>query len=426
MPILQSVSRSLIVVAAGLAFSTPLFAFRAEFIVSKGGERVPGAEVCFFRAGGSANPFERYLFTDEVRCLPADKVIAIPPGYWNYVARHSSRYVSNHPSLIANPELRKSEFGYRQVSVRLKPAAHLDFTELLPSLQAGEHFVAYFPNEGSELGSSAQPLARGESRLLVPAGTTVVPMVVAASRVTRILSPVRTIEGRVHKPAVRRVGNGTVDVIGWVKLDVSMMRDDEVGPHFGAFSVRAVGPTEAGMAPVPTAFGPAAHMSFQVFLELPAKPTTLLLRGRMWESFELPVAPNGESVVNVPEPIIAAPAGVIVVRWLKRNVYSPATWGLTGHTRGNTEREVSLRLSVCAEGKSALDNLQDICRDLRNLIRGESAGEAEFVGVPMGTYQISANIAEHPEIRKRVYVFPGQETIVDVTPASPMQAIKTR
>src|SRR5437899_12599192 len=77
-----------VVIALALA-SLPAFArapFRVEIIAQHDGQRVEGAEACFFHSGDGTGPLEAFLQTREVRCLPADQVLELPAGrWWSYV-----------------------------------------------------------------------------------------------------------------------------------------------------------------------------------------------------------------------------------------------------------------------------------------------------------------------------------------------------
>src|SRR5438046_5880673 len=50
---------------------------RMEFIARAGGQRVAGAEVCFFKAGFGPGPVDKFA-GEDLRCLPADQVIEMP------------------------------------------------------------------------------------------------------------------------------------------------------------------------------------------------------------------------------------------------------------------------------------------------------------------------------------------------------------
>src|SRR5687768_15373025 len=62
---------------------------RTEYFTTFEGQRLSGSEVCFFQAESDGVFSRRYFASPDVRCLPADDVIDLPTGTWNYFALNS-------------------------------------------------------------------------------------------------------------------------------------------------------------------------------------------------------------------------------------------------------------------------------------------------------------------------------------------------
>ena len=142
---LQSMTRLLSVIV--LLHTLPLLAAenRIEFHTVRGGEFVDGSEVCFFPAVADDGFFQKFLSTDDVRCLSADVVLSLPRGFFNVFARNGNALVSAHPIFIDNSN--PSEGGYRQMEVVLLPAATLDVTAAKGELGKDEWLAIYISNE---------------------------------------------------------------------------------------------------------------------------------------------------------------------------------------------------------------------------------------------------------------------------------------
>src|SRR5258708_6861877 len=139
----------------------PAAAYRLEFSATYNEKRLAGSEVCFFRAESAQNPFSRYLATDDVRCLPSEMVIDLPPGKWNYYVQHPDGYISVYAGLVSYEGPTHSEVGYKEIAIPMQPAGRLDLSDCLRLLQDGERIAVYFPNPQSDFRTAVHPLPRG-------------------------------------------------------------------------------------------------------------------------------------------------------------------------------------------------------------------------------------------------------------------------
>ena len=127
----------------------PALAARERFIVRNNGQELSGAEVCLFQAGDDSDPFMLHLSGNEIRCLPADRVIDIPPGKWFFYGRRGDDLVSAQVTTLTNRGTRSAPDTYSEVQIDLRPAATLDFAKANES-RADDSFAIYLTNEGTE------------------------------------------------------------------------------------------------------------------------------------------------------------------------------------------------------------------------------------------------------------------------------------
>lgn len=162
-----------------LAVAIPASAIRTEFVAVRDGKRLTGAQACFFSGGPYENILASFFASHDIRCLPADDIVEMPATNWNIYCTHPSGFVSVHTTFQeGNGESAEQAAGYRRVEVTMVPAATLDLSLVIPSLHPEESLAVYFLNEGMGVFSAVQPLPSAHTTMLVPAGVTVVPIIV--------------------------------------------------------------------------------------------------------------------------------------------------------------------------------------------------------------------------------------------------------
>lgn len=306
MPKLQSIIDGLAILIFAL-FVEPAFAARFEFEVTRNGARVADAEVCLFTAHNAENPFDRYLASNDLHCLTADAVLEIPPGKWNFFARHSAGLLSADPGIISIDAPYRLEAGYQRVEVPVEATAELDFTDVLEELEPGEHMVAFYP-EGV-FGPSVHPLPDQGRSMLILADSVVLPLIVRDRRVRRILSPVRASASTRVSARDRETQKETVDVVAWLRLESSVLPYPDIAPEEAVphgFEIIATSGSRSVTPLLSTPKGAAAHMNFVIFLGVPKGNITIVLRGTDWVQDEVESTGDHEAeVVNILGPLIA-------------------------------------------------------------------------------------------------------------------------
>ncbi|MEA2463970.1 MAG: hypothetical protein QOJ98_1717 [Acidobacteriota bacterium] len=186
--------------AAAVLLSLPAMA-RIEFLATVNGQRLAGSQVCFSSAGEESRYFSKFMGDGtDVLCLSADDVIDMPAGSWNYFAYHDSGYVSAHPGHITVTAVSDH---YSSAEVELVPAGVLDLSKVVAALPASDELVVYFPNNDQPRSPSAvRRLVPGSTRMFVPAGAQVLPLVIRSGLPVLTGEPVVVGRGETKDAAV--------------------------------------------------------------------------------------------------------------------------------------------------------------------------------------------------------------------------------
>jgi hypothetical protein len=155
--------RRIFILCCTLAWSAS-YGYRLEFKATVNGERLSGGEICFYPGADLSQPVARLLGSNLVRCLPADAIIDMPEGIWNFYARHADGWISHHGSAVSAARA-DPEQGYRAIEVELVASATLDFRRV-----SDGDFAVFVPNADDPILAAAEfPLPRGTDTLEVPA-----------------------------------------------------------------------------------------------------------------------------------------------------------------------------------------------------------------------------------------------------------------
>lgn len=294
-----------------LGAAAPAWAYRIEFLVTLDGVRVPEAEVCLFQATSATNPWGHFLEGNALHCLPADDVIEIPQGRWNFFARHRSGFVGAGRSLLTHEGRPIS--AYKQVQIELARGGTLDFAKARAALRPGEWMAVYIESE--ETLSNVLPLEDGADRMFVPPGVRLVPLVVRDRHPVRVGDPLTVREGEQRAVVFGPPSANTSDVISWIRLDEAMLRAFEKTAALPPFRVTL---TRGGrtLRTVEIAAGAEhADLRLLVFRSVPAGEVRLSLLGPLWEHAELDLQVAGNrGVVATDEPLSATPAAAVRIR----------------------------------------------------------------------------------------------------------------
>jgi hypothetical protein len=176
---MHPLTRRLMPLLLSAAVALPLRAARVEYRVRTPAGAVAGAEVCFFPAGAVDDFDAQFFGAAEPRCVSADQVVHLPAGMWNVYAE-APGLVSAHP-LVTEAAQGEDENRLFRAAIDVYPAAFVDFSAL--AIAAGERAAVYLHNDTLPLSRAAlRPARAGAARIAVPAGVTIVPLLLRDHR----------------------------------------------------------------------------------------------------------------------------------------------------------------------------------------------------------------------------------------------------
>lgn len=365
-----------------LLLPRPCESARLEFVSEHAKTRATGAEVCFFAASQEHDPFSLFLGTNDVRCLPGDKVIDVPSGNWNFFVEHIDGYVSIHRGLLMIGTRPISDDFYKAIKVPLTRSAEVDFRDVLDSLSAGEHFAVVTYPVG--LPSSVLPLRPGKTSVKVPADVEIVPVLVADSRIKRV--------GSLHRlpPAGRLtvlpfiLGSDLVDVIAWFKLDAdSFFLETEETMKPPELVLRVAGEEFQPLTPVYHAH--AAHLGFIIFKGVLPGTMEIQVRGGIWRRYEIEMdtKTTTSETVSIETPLLAVVGSKVVVDWSIAQASDQQDPG-----QRNSSVVLCELVSPLNDNNSHVATMRPAC-EARVIESQEDEGRALFEGISPGGYNVA-------------------------------------
>lgn len=370
-------------IAAMLAVAVPARATRFEFIARSAGTAVPGARVCFIPAVEHPSLVSR-TSSAESRCFSADQIIEVPTGVWHFFAVKDELLVSFHPFRIQVPEGEDAGILH-SVDVELLPAAVLEFTAA-PPVKSGEFRAVYLSNETQPLSPAAIRPVGKDGRLVVPAGMTVVPLVMAQGRILDIgpevvpragetvrIAPLRALPVGVRNIAVHVLAADVKTAAG----DAPAVRLLQGGKKVAEATLRAT---------------PLFHDSLVFFRGVPDAASVVELSGAGWVTLPQTVAsaPADRNVTLVS--LRVSNAAVLSVEWTIDSAFreQPSAVCEAAAKVEVPGRPATLRLQKCTADQAALlqRGRKAACELVfeKKLPEGKAAGTELVTALPAGEY----------------------------------------
>jgi hypothetical protein len=292
-----------------LLVTLPAAAYRREYVVTLDGARKAGSDVCFYH-GASETALSLFFMPGQTVCLPADAVLDLPPGTFNFFARHHDGYVSVLRDYTIYKGADIPERGYQQLEIPLVPAALIDVAAPTKALAPNEFIGVWVAPTPSSIGSFIR-VVTGETTMWVPADTPVVPLLIRAG-VPVSVGPVMSLERgtRATLPEFARRTDGLADVVTWIELDNAAARAAR-----GMLPPPDVLLIAAGkaMKPTFTLFHPTSK-TLLIFRDVPPGNAELRLSGTVWKRVSRNVTIDSPlTIVREALPVVAA--GSVLVQW---------------------------------------------------------------------------------------------------------------
>jgi hypothetical protein len=396
------------------ALSVNASASRFEFVVRAHGERLPGAEVCFY-PGDPATSASLLFGTSDVRCVPADKIIDVPPGVWNFYARHDDGWVTAHASTIVE---RDSSDRYHGVTMELVASAQIIFT--------GEHdpqdrFAAYVPMAHGRAAPPAFPLRRGSNRLEVPAEEPFVLLRVRRNRPIAagpltILKVGEVADAESLLPPIQQR-----DLIAWILVaDSSRRAVTATAPPV----VRLISPDGTEHRPLydMEASG-TLHRSLVIFREVIDEVVSLRLTGRDWRTYDQRVnLSSRREGTFLDAPLVARLPQRVTVSWdLPAGVRElPESGRNCDSATGGREYQVTVKLLSCPgwrDPETRPADLHGCLPEAEEVVRTLRGGSVDFDLLAPGGYAAVVEAGASRIGRMPVYVRASEDVATQIRPS---------
>ena len=354
----------------------PASAYRREYVVTWEGQRKPGSEVCFYR-GMRGDAFSLFFTSGVVRCLPADKILDLPPGLIHAFARHKDGYASMQRDYTVNDGPRVPEQGYEKLETPLVRAAIVDFASASKALGPNQHLGLWIASTATTTGTFL-PLVPGETTILTPAELTAVPLRIEGGLPIAVGDPLYLEPGE-KREAVFPPQPGTSDVIVWTMLDTAAAQGARSILNAPAITL-AVG--DQIFRPIVPLYTPETS-TLLIFRGLPPGRATLTTQGSMWKRITREVRVLQQPVTAIRESIPLVAGGSVVIHWTTDD--ADRTAAECGHTRTKDVPLLRAMLLRCA----AADDGQKKCASVTATTTPyEPVSSVTFDGVPAGAYTV--------------------------------------
>ena len=343
----------------------------AAIRVTRDGESVHDAEICYYAAAGIDNPFVQQFASSVVTCSPT-----LPAGLWNVFARQDSRFISAHVVLV------DSRKPIPDVELRLEPAATLT----LPRSGAAylTDTVSVFPGT------------------LVPAERDLVPLLVENRKIVGVGSPVRLRAGESKRIAAFE----SRALVTWVSIapaDLQALRTARKPQPPAVVANKRVKPVNPLTGTV------NLENALQIFRGLAVGDVTLDLSGVPWKRQQLRVTQT-KNVVTTDEPLRLIPSSSLTLDWYAATNLTDLALHVIGDCKeasAKNTKTLTLALLRC----KGID--RDNCAALaqKEIAPSERSGRVTFGDLDPASYVVEFRYRDLPPLRRTVMVKKFDETV---------------
>lgn len=421
--------RTIVLTVASLLFAGNAAA-RVEFLLKRDGVRREG-EVCFVRlpeAAKSHDPAEMFFATNDVRCVDAGKILDVPIGAFHFFGRSAPAMFGATRGVIVVSQQTRAD-SYRAATIDLDPGATIDFSGAVEKLREGEFLGVWLADTTRSL-STFIPVASGETSMVVPAGVPVVPMLIEGKRPVALGDVLTLQPGAKHLLADFRNAPGVSDVALWLQSDLSLLRRaaGEGNEKFTLLASQQRVDMKAPALTVVDRYGvehatavplvsPNVDGTVVVFKNVPTGPARVKMSGPTWEATELALSLNDAAPVHyIAEPLVAAPAGILTVRWLITSGAGDPARGLQ-RSCGATAVDpapVTIKVYRCPAADDAAP-IDATCAEIaRKSVVASVDGYVDFEALPMRAYRVEIEYPPFGTFRRSADVLAAHVTTTSV------------
>ncbi|HYS52159.1 MAG TPA: hypothetical protein VER58_00160 [Thermoanaerobaculia bacterium] len=263
------------VAVATILFVIAGFPATGAMRVTRDGVTVPAAELCYYAAAGTENPFVQQFASNRVNCSPT-----LPPGRWNVYARQGTQFISARVVLSDTPD----------AELRLEPAATIE----LP--RAGGVYltdtISFFPGAG---------------KILVPAERDLVPMLVENKKMIGVAPIVHPHAGE----TIRVSSFASRALVTWLSIapaDLEALRAARKPRPPTILANQKVKPINPIVGTI------NLDKAIQIFSDLPDGDVIVTATGVPWRGQEMR-ARQENRVVMLDQPLRLLPSSSLIVEW---------------------------------------------------------------------------------------------------------------
>lgn len=389
-------------------------------LVGPNGLPLRGGNVCFYRVpklGKEWSPAAYWFTGKDVRCLPADMLLDLPIGGFHFFGTHPDGFISRRRETLESFDL-APEASYKKILIDIVPAGVLDFSDARTLLQEDEYFAAWV-GDADQTTAFLIPMIPESSRISVPAGRIVLPMLISHGAPRMIADAIQLKAGQRSIVRFRPPATGTGDLVTWIeaRFDPGAIRNLAA---LSTATVEAVDKERRYTAVPPLEHSTGMTSALQVFRNVPAGPVTVRLTGKTWETDEIDaVVVNGQVTVTSAA-LTAVPAGSATVRYRISQIEGTRVQRCP-EAKDPRDDDTIVQFSAyrCADTKRPTEDGYDLtgCTDriVQRVPLSETLSEtmsAELPGLRAGHYIFEAS---HPALgRPRKYAFIAQADSLDI------------
>ncbi|HEV7921188.1 MAG TPA: hypothetical protein VGR02_10420 [Thermoanaerobaculia bacterium] len=327
------------------------------------------AEVCRFRALGAENPFQRWLASQEVTCVPAGTPVEFPPGLWNVFARGEG-VISSSPLLVdgAAPEFSPPTLGPGATVIALLPA--------------GLTGVLYAPRRGSAFPVDA-------ARVTVPADEPLWLFVLDAKPAPVAVISVAPLAPGTERQVDARSG-GPAAVVGWLQVPEADRTAISKASGLTSPAVHA-GSRDADLLPSPSLL----HGAFFRIRDVGPGNAELRLEGRGWVP-DRRVVKVEPGVTVAAAPLLVRAAGTLVVHWNADQDLPELDRSIGACEESNDPPQLLITIAKCAAPRRGAGFDPADCSTIREEKVRELFGSLSFDSVVPGLYRAEMRFGKLP------------------------------